>query len=93
MPEMLFQRPVEFPTAVTRRSLTGWSRLMDHRKAERVFVQNGIWDFQSFGQSDMGNRRSVPPLFYPETEFSSDINHQNSISSKPFSVQSRISNG
>jgi hypothetical protein len=50
----LFQPLVEFPTAVARKSLSGFSRLMDHRKAERVPVQNGIWDFQSFGQSKTG---------------------------------------
>jgi hypothetical protein len=31
LPEMLFQHPVEFPTAVAHKSLTGWSFLMDHR--------------------------------------------------------------
>jgi hypothetical protein len=36
LPEMLFQRPIEFPTVVARKLLTGWSRLMDQRKAERV---------------------------------------------------------
>jgi hypothetical protein len=54
-PEMLIQQPVELPTAVTRKSLTIWSRLMDHRKAETAGYQNGIWDFQSFGQSKTGN--------------------------------------
>jgi hypothetical protein len=34
--EMLIQQPVEFPTAVTHKSLTVWSHLMDHQKAERV---------------------------------------------------------
>jgi hypothetical protein len=34
--EILFQRPVEFPTAVARKLLTGWSCLIDHRKAEGV---------------------------------------------------------
>jgi hypothetical protein len=52
LPEMLFQRLAEFPTAVTRESLTGWSRLMDHRKAERVPFQNGIRNFRSFSQSE-----------------------------------------
>jgi hypothetical protein len=55
MPEMLIQRPVKFLTAVVRKSLTVWSRLIDHRKAERVVVQNCIWDFWSFGQSKMKN--------------------------------------
>jgi hypothetical protein len=33
------------------------------------------------------------PLIYLGAEFSSDIDHQNSVSSKPFSGQSRMSNG
>jgi hypothetical protein len=55
MPERLFQRPVEIPTAVTRKLLTGCSHLKDHRKAERVTSRNGIWDFQSFNQSESEN--------------------------------------
>jgi hypothetical protein len=55
MLEMLFQRPVEFPTAVAHKSLTGWSRLMDHQEAERVALQNSIRDFQNFGQFESGN--------------------------------------
>jgi hypothetical protein len=47
LPEMLFYRPVKFPTAATRKSLTGWSRLMVHRKAERVAFQNSIWNLIS----------------------------------------------
>jgi hypothetical protein len=43
----LFHRPVKFPTAVTRKSLTGWIRLMGHQKAEGVVFRNGIRDFQS----------------------------------------------
>jgi hypothetical protein len=38
VPEMLIQRLVEFPTAVTHKSLTVWSHLMDQQKAERVFI-------------------------------------------------------
>jgi hypothetical protein len=53
--ERLFQQPVEFLTAVTRKLLIGWSHLMDHRKAERVTFQNDIRDFWSFGQSGTGN--------------------------------------
>jgi hypothetical protein len=55
LPEILIQQLVEFPTAVTRKRLTVWSRLIDHQKAERVFFQNGIRDFWSFGQSETGN--------------------------------------
>jgi hypothetical protein len=48
LPEKLFQRPVEFPTAVTHKSLTGWSRLMDHRKAgsSRSKQYLGLPEFQ-----------------------------------------------
>jgi hypothetical protein len=53
--EMLFQHPVEFPTAVARKSLTGWSHLINHQKAERFVFQNGIRDFCSFSQSKSGN--------------------------------------
>jgi hypothetical protein len=45
LPEILIHQPVKFLTAVTRKSLTIWSRLIDHRKAERVVLQNGIQDF------------------------------------------------
>jgi hypothetical protein len=92
-PEMLIQQPVEFRTAVTRKSLTVWSCLMDHRKPERVVYGNGIRDFRSFSQSEAWNWRSVLPLFYAETEFSSDIDRQNSVTSKPFSGQGHMSNG
>jgi hypothetical protein len=66
---------------------------MDYQKAERVVCLNGIRDFQSFSQSEMKNWRSVSLLFCPETEFSSDVDHRNSVTSKPFSRQSRMSNG
>jgi hypothetical protein len=52
LPEMLIQRPVMFPTAITCKSLTVWSRLMDHRKAKRVVIQNSIQDLWSFSQSE-----------------------------------------
>jgi hypothetical protein len=37
-PELLIQQPVEFLTAVTRKSPTVWSRFMEHRKAELATV-------------------------------------------------------
>jgi hypothetical protein len=40
--EMLIQQPVEFLIAVTHKSLTIRSRLMNHQKDERVIYQNGI---------------------------------------------------
>jgi hypothetical protein len=55
---------------------------MDHRKGERVGYQNGIQDFQRFSQSDTQKFSSVQPLFYPETEFSSEVDLQNSVTSK-----------
>jgi hypothetical protein len=90
--EMLIQQLVEFPTAVTQKSLTVWSRLMDHRKYERVIYQNSIQDFRSFSQFENWNWRSVLPLFCPEIEFSSDIDHQNSVTSKPFYGHSHMCN-
>jgi hypothetical protein len=48
-PEICFCRPVEIPTAITCKSLTVCSRIMDHLKAERVGYCNGIRSFQSFG--------------------------------------------
>jgi hypothetical protein len=36
---------------------------------------------------------SVQPLFGPKIEFSSDVDRQNSVTSKPFSGQSHMSNG
>jgi hypothetical protein len=55
LPEMLIQQPAEFLTAVTHKSLTSWSSLMDHQKAERVVIQNSIWYFWSFSQSEARN--------------------------------------
>jgi hypothetical protein len=52
-PEMLIPKPVEFLTAVTRESLTIWSRLRDHRKSGRVF--------QLFGIQLRGRIPSEPP--------------------------------
>jgi hypothetical protein len=45
-PEMLIQQPVEILTAITCKSLTIWSCLTDHRKAERVVYRNGIRDMK-----------------------------------------------
>jgi hypothetical protein len=56
---------------------------MDHRKAEKVSYRNGIQGFRSFGQSKTQKLSSVQPQFCPETEISSEVNLQNSVSSKP----------
>jgi hypothetical protein len=56
---------------------------MDHQKALRVSYRNGIQNFRSFDQSEAKRLRSIQPLFCPETEFSSDVDHQNSVTSKP----------
>jgi DICT domain-containing protein len=66
---------------------------MDCRKSERFFYHNGMWDFRSFGQFDTQKLISIQLLFCPETEFSSEVNLQNSMTSKPFSGQSCMSNG
>jgi hypothetical protein len=93
LPEILIQQLAEFPTAVTRKPLTVWSHLMDHCKDVGVVFQNGIQNFWSFGQSETGNRGSVMSLFYPDAGFSSYIDRQNSVTSKPASGQSRMCNG
>jgi hypothetical protein len=82
-----------FLTTVTHKSLTICSRIMDHQKVERVVYQNGIRDSQSFIQSETQKLRSVQPLLCPETEFSTDVDRQNSVTSKPLSEQSRMNNG
>jgi hypothetical protein len=57
---------------------------MDHQKSERVAYQFGIRDFRSFGQSKAQKLSSVQPLFCLGTEFSSDVDRQNPVTSKPF---------
>jgi hypothetical protein len=49
-----------------------------------VSYHNGIRDFQSFGKSETQKLSSVQPLFCPETEISSEVDIQNSVTSKPF---------
>jgi uncharacterized Rmd1/YagE family protein len=83
-PDFCFSKPVEFPTVVTRKSLTVWSHTMDHRKHERVVYRNGIWIFWNFDQSETQKFSSVQPLLCPEKEFSSDVDLQNSLTSKLF---------
>jgi hypothetical protein len=77
-------RPVGFPTVVTRKSPTIGNRDRDHRKSERVAYRNGIDNFWNFGQSEAQKFSSVQPLFCPETEFNSEVDHQNSVTSKSF---------
>jgi hypothetical protein len=57
---------------------------MDHPKAERVGYRNGIRDFQSFSKFETQKLSSVQALFCLETEFSSEVDFQNSVTSKPF---------
>jgi hypothetical protein len=68
-----FSKPVEFPTAVTHKSPTVWSRLMDHQKAERVAYRNSMWDFQSFGQSEIQKLSSFSAAILSGTYFSSIV--------------------
>jgi hypothetical protein len=49
-----------------------------------VSYHNGIRDFRSFGKSETQKLSSVQPLFCPETEISSEVDIQNSVTSKPF---------
>jgi hypothetical protein len=56
---------------------------MYHRKAAKVGYRNGIRDIWSFGQPETQKLSSVQSQFYPETEISSEVDLQNSVSSKP----------
>jgi hypothetical protein len=58
--------------------------MMDHRKVERVFYRNGMRDW-GFDQSKTQKLSSVQPLFCLEAEFSSEVELQNIVTSKPFS--------
>jgi hypothetical protein len=58
--------------------------IKDHQKSERVSCRNGIPSFRSFGQSEAQKFSIVQPLFCPETEFKSEVDLQNSVTSKPF---------
>jgi flagellar assembly factor FliW len=69
---------------VTHKSLTVWGHIMHHQKAEKIAYHNGIRDFQSFGQFEIQKLSSVQPLFCLETEISSEVDLQNSVTSKPF---------
>jgi hypothetical protein len=89
---VLSQQPVGIPTAVTHKSPTIWSCFMDHRKAERVGYCNGIRSFWSFGQSEAQRLNSDQLQFCPKAKISSDVGHQNSITPKPLSERSRMSN-
>jgi hypothetical protein len=77
-------RPVELLAVVTHQSPTVESRIMDHWKSERVAYHNGIQNFWSFGQSEAQKFSFIQSLFCPETEFSSEVNLQNSVTSKLF---------
>jgi hypothetical protein len=91
-PDFWFRKPVEFPIVVTHKWLIVWTDIMDHPKAEWVSYRNGIRDFQSFSQSEAQKFSSIQPLFCPETEFSSEVDLRNSLTSKPFVGWSWISN-
>jgi hypothetical protein len=93
LPEIQIQQPVEFPTTVTHKLLTVWSRLMDHRKAERVAYQFGIRDLRSFSRSESQKLNPDQLLFCPETKISSDVSRQNSVTPKPLSERSHMNNG
>jgi hypothetical protein len=66
---------------------------MDHRKAERVGYRNGIRSFQSFSQSKAQKLNPDQLWFCPEMKFSSDVSRQNSVTPKPLSERSCMSNG
>jgi hypothetical protein len=66
---------------------------MDHQKAERFGYRNGIRRFWSFGQSEAQKLNPNQQWFCPEMKFSSNVGRQNSVTPKPLSKQSHMSNG
>jgi hypothetical protein len=92
LPEMLIEQPIDIPTAVTHKSLTVWSRLMDHEKVERVVFENGIQDIQSFGLSETGKLKIRSTTVLSRNSFSSFVDAQNSVTSKPLVRWGCISN-
>jgi hypothetical protein len=90
-PEILIQQPVEVPIVRTRKSLTGWSHLIDHWRAELSTILE-------FGTSEVlvkAKTQKFSPirlLFCLEAEFSSEVDLQNFITSKLFVGWSWISN-
>jgi hypothetical protein len=91
--EMLIQQLVEFPAAVTHKSLSVWSRLMDHQRAERVAYRNGIWASRVWANLRLKIEDPFCCCSVQKQKFSSDVDQQNSITTKLFSRQSRMSNG
>jgi hypothetical protein len=92
-PEILIQQAGRVPTAVTCKLLTVWSRIIDQQKADRATYQNGIWVFWSFTQFETQKLSCMSAAVLSRTEFSSNIDSQNSVTFKPLSGQSRMSNG
>jgi hypothetical protein len=66
---------------------------MDHRKSERVGYRNGIRSFRGFGQSKAQRLNPDQLRFCPQAKNSSDVGCQNSVTPKPLSKWSRMSNG
>jgi hypothetical protein len=65
---------------------------MDHRKGERVGYHNGIRSIRSFGQSEAKRLNPDQRQFCLEAKISSDVSHQNSVTPKPLSERSHMSN-
>jgi hypothetical protein len=80
----LTQQTGQVSTVVNQKSTTISSHIIFHRKAERVAYRNGIQDFWSFGQYEDQKFSSVQLLFCAETESSSEVDLENSVTSKSF---------
>jgi hypothetical protein len=66
---------------------------MEHWRDKRFGYHNGIRIFWSFGQSKAQKLNSDLLLFCLEMKFSSDIDRQNSVTSKLIIEWSHMSNG
>jgi hypothetical protein len=91
-PEFLIQQPVEFPTFITHKLLTIWSRMVDHQKAESFLPiwYSGLLEFRSI-RSPIVKFRSTAVLSRNRIQQRHrSLKFRNS---KPFSGQSFMGNG
>jgi hypothetical protein len=81
-PEFPIQQPGQVLTAITRKSLTVWSRKMNNQKAERVANRIAIWNFRSFSLAETQKFEFFPAAALSKTDSSSVVDTQNSIFSR-----------
>jgi hypothetical protein len=80
-PEFPIQQPGQLPTVVTCKSLTIWSRKMDHRKSQRL-ASGWYSEFPEFQFILVSEIEFPPSCCSVQTDFSSVDDAQNSVTSK-----------